>query len=354
KAFTYDTATILLGFVFLLMAVIAAVYPLTTASLMVFWRYPADIGIVRGILTVIGASLIIGTAWKRWRNEAQRELSIKQVVVLISTTVLILATLFIDVFYGWYLLWCIPPLVLLRDRKIILATVVCLLVIYPSYTHDNFASLGFQEDRIWGDEFDSVESWDSNIIVNETFLHSNLSVSTYSEDGWGLFSVDASTIENQSRLKEARVVWRRSVNVYVNPQDEFVTRVSVNWDPTFERYADVAVNFTGYDAEGKAVNGTLFPRNYSPTNLTSVLWRRSLFRLRNVTFPVRIDEIWLIVYPLMTENIMVSIDTVYLTKYHRIHQLSFVLIPLLLIPNVLAVYLLHEYAFKEKEKRIID
>ncbi|MGV9169909.1 MAG: glycosyltransferase family 87 protein [Promethearchaeia archaeon] len=349
EAFGYDISTLLLGVIFLVMALIAGIYPFTLASQMVFWRYPADIGIVRGILTTLGAVLLIRTAWRRWRNEPNRQVSTEQVIFLISTVVLVLVTLFTDVFYGWYLLWCIPPLILLRDRKVVLATAVCLLFIYPSYTHDNFASLGFQENRIWYDEFDSTTSWNPALVTHGNIPDEDLGIFSYSRDGIGQFVVNASAVENQSKLNKTWAMWEHDVFVYVEPRDEFVTRISVNWDPTFQRYADVAINFTGYDSEGQPINGTLLPRGYSPTNLTSVLWRRSLFRVRNVTFPLRIDRIRLIVYPLMARCIEVSIDTMYLTEYQRIHAQSFFLIPLLLGPNMMAVYLLYEYAYKKDE-----
>jgi hypothetical protein len=347
EAFGYDVTTLFLGALFLFMAVIAAVYPFTRMSMMVFWRYPADIGVVRGILTVLGSLLILGTAWNRWRKEPNRDLSLKQAITLISVVVLVLVTLFTDVFYGWYLLWCMPPLMMLQDRKVVLATVVCLLVIYPSYTHDNFANLGFRENRIWYDEFDATTPWEPSLEANESIPDGSLRIFSYSTEGVGSFFVNATGVQNQSSLMGTWAVWERDIYTYANPQDEFVARISVNWDPTFERYADIAINFTGYDDAGNPINGTLFPRNYFPTNLSSVLWRSSLFRLQNVTFPVRIDRIQLVVYPLMARYIEVSIDTMYLTEYRRIRPISFVLIPLLLGPNMLAIYLLYEFAYKK-------
>ncbi|MBD3158888.1 MAG: DUF2029 domain-containing protein, partial [Candidatus Lokiarchaeota archaeon] len=194
EAFGYDVATLLLGALFLFMAVIATAYPFTRMSLMVFWRYPADIGVVRGILTVLGAILILGTAWKRWRNDPDRDLSLRQAIMLISIVVLVLVTLFTDVFYGWYLLWCMPPLMMLPDRKIVLATVVCLLVIYPSYTHDNFETLGFRENRIWYDEFEATTPWESSLKVNGSIPEGTLRIFSYARGGVGQFFVNATAV----------------------------------------------------------------------------------------------------------------------------------------------------------------
>ncbi|MFX0106896.1 MAG: glycosyltransferase 87 family protein, partial [Candidatus Hodarchaeota archaeon] len=180
---TYDILGLCVGILFVIMSYLVIVYPFIPPMPGVFWRYPTDIAFARGIATTLSSAFLLHTAWKRWRVNRKRALSNETLALLAAVTMMLLLSLSKQVFYGWYLLWAIPFLLLIKDRRLVFIIIVCMMLIYPSYTHDNFMSLGRVEERTWSDEFNNVNTWRTFIEVGDTSLTTSM-IST------GMRSVD--------------------------------------------------------------------------------------------------------------------------------------------------------------------
>ncbi|MHA2067663.1 MAG: glycosyltransferase 87 family protein, partial [Candidatus Thorarchaeota archaeon] len=238
RPFTYDLLALGTGILITALALIAAVYPFTQAAFTVYWRYPADIGVVRGALSIVTATIIMITAFRRWRFAPDRSVGTTQKILMTSVGLLLLLSLSRHVFYGWYLLWAIPPLLLMRDRRLMLTILVCFLMLYPSYTHDNFANLGYSEEKTWRDDFTDVGDWSMTINLTDSGIDpTQISARVQSIHGIGAFSINARQVENPAALSNVSVTWSRNVTIPVTSQTEFGSLVSASYDPTFGRLA---------------------------------------------------------------------------------------------------------------------
>ncbi len=325
----YQWAVLFAGTVLVVMGLAAALYPLSPLSRLVYWRYPPDIGIVRGASAVFIGFLVAMMGYRGLRTKTTITISTNSLVLLGSGALLLIMTLSRGVFYGWYLLWPLPLFFLLRDKRLAILTLLCLLLIYPSYTHDNFASLGFEEDRLWQDEFTSMDGWVPYVNMSGTGLEPNLVEAGVRSNGdLGEFWFNTSAVSNASQLENVIISYTKSVQIGFNLDIEFVTRMTSSWNPTFGRYADISLTYEGHDEYGHHTNGTIIPMTSLMTNLTFVLWRYA-FSIAEVPVDAgTIDNLTLIVYPMRSGYAFYGVDFFYTTHYGLLNPSFFLFIPI--------------------------
>ncbi len=355
-AIIYDIMTASIGALLGLMVLFLWFYPLVPPGPGVFWRYPTDIGIARGASTVVGTLMIVWMTWRRWRDIPIRPTSNAQLVLAASVVLLLLLTLLEQVFYGWYLLWVLPPLFFIRDRRLVYLVLACMLLIYPSYTHDNFLSLGFEESKTWSNELSSVTGWESNVnLTNTNLTPGEIDAEVESLDGIGAFSVDSSGVANQTELQMVEIEWTTNVSIPVTPQTEFVLLISSDWDPTFKKSCMMALYFDGLNATGYEVSWPLIDTwQFSPTNLTYILWRFTFSGQSIQVHPVEITRLRLVVNEIQERDFSIFIDFMYTTEVILISPTSFLFAVALTIPNALAVLVLSRILPRNLEWYIED
>ena len=354
----YNRLTIFLGLVLILLGIISGIYAILPVSRLVYWRYPLDVGFVRGITAVSIGILVISTAVKQWRRKSIPPVTIESLLIMISAILLLLIALSRSVFYGWYLLWTIPLLLLLKDRKLGLTAILCLLLVYPSYTHDNFNSLGFEEERLWSDDMIDLSDWSINF--NATASSANVSlisagVSPALNGSTGLFWFDTSHL-NKSDLENLTIRYSTDADVHIDSNIEFVARILSEWDPTFGRYADLGLDFDGKLDNGTAIHGHIIHRTAIFTNLTFILWRSALSAQLNVE-NITIQQVSLVIYPVELVRSGYIIDFMYTTYYGILNPIYFVMVPSLIALALVAFTLLHlelENEFHKDKETISD
>jgi hypothetical protein len=346
----YQWAVLFAGAVLVVMGLAAALYPLSPLSRLVYWRYPPDIGVVRGVSAVFIGSLIVVMGYRGLREKATITISTNSMVLLVSGALLLAITMARGVFYGWYLLWPLPMFFLLKKKRFVILTLLCLLLIYPSYTHDNFASLGFDETRLWQDEFISMDEWTPYVNMSGTGLEPNLVEAGVRSNGdLGEFWFDTSNVSNTSQLENVIISYTKSVQIGFNLDIEFVTRITSSWDPTFGRYADISLTYAGHDENGYRTNGTIIPMTSLMTNLTFILWRYS-FSIAE--FPVDagiIDNLTLTVYPVRSGYAFYEVDFFYTTYYGLLNP-SFILFTPIHMALALAAYAVIHLELKKSDQ----
>jgi hypothetical protein len=343
---TYYWASAGLGMLLFVIGVLASFYPLLPVSQSVYWRYPIDIGIIRGTTSASVGLYVIWRSMKRKRNLIQEQISRENVALLLGGLLLLLLAFSRGVFYGWYLLWSIPFFLLLRDRRLGLTIIVCLLLVYPSYTHDNFNSLGFNEIETWRYNFDDVESWD--VSIRPTVM-SNVSGGIFKENSSGVIWFDT----RNASIEETRnttITISKAFNFELSSGSEFVVRITSNWNPTFGAKALLAIQYYGVDALDRPVNTSLIPPSTLFTNLTSVLWRGATIPSSNATYPLSIRNISLIMLPQELTLSSYRIDFIYTTTIGLLNSRYFVIIPGLIIPALAAYLFLDRELMKTTKK----
>ncbi len=354
RPITYDILVVALAILFIVMAFTAAAYPFTRAAFNVYWRYPSDVAIVRGITTISASMLILVIVMKRWRLRANRKVLSTHKTLLFSTGILLLMTVSRNVFYGWYLLWAIPTLFFMRDRRILFTILVCMLLLYPSYTHDNFTNLGYSEEKTWREDFVGVESWDMQVILPSSGIAPDeINATLSSNHGIGEFYVDASRVSNATALKQVMIIWSRDAQFPVTSRTEFVDYVSASWDPTFGRLGEFAVLFEGLNATGHQVTGTLNWPSWSPSNLTYVLWRYAFSKLPSRNRTVEVTKIFVIASSLTPNEMIFYVDIMYTTEYYVITPASIPSILLLAIPNMAALIIFHRALGRDDDHTLL-
>ena len=268
-------------------------------------------------------------AYRDLRKKIAIPVSTNSLILLVSGALLLIMTMSRGVFYGWYLLWAIPMFFLLRNKRLAILTLLCLLLIYPSYTHDNFASLGFDEHRLWQDEFVSMDGWTPYVNMSGTGLAPNLAEAGVSSNGdLGEFWFNTSNVSNESQLEHVIISYTKSVQIGISLDIEFVTRITSSWDPTFGRYADISLMYEGHDEYGHHTNGTIIPMISLMTNLTFVLWRYC-FSIAEIPVDAgTIDNLTLIVYPVRSGYAFYGVDFFYTTHYGLLNPSFFLFMPI--------------------------
>ncbi|MFX1601902.1 MAG: glycosyltransferase 87 family protein, partial [Promethearchaeota archaeon] len=132
-ALLYDILTAGFAAFLVIMILLTWIYPFLDPGIGVYWRYPTDIAFAKGASAAAGTVLMMRLAWGRWRTSPGRHVSNFQLSMLAAFVLMLLLSMSRDVFYGWYLLWAIPPLFALRDRRLLYIALASMLFIYPSY-----------------------------------------------------------------------------------------------------------------------------------------------------------------------------------------------------------------------------
>jgi hypothetical protein len=256
-----------------------------------------------------------------------------------------------QVFYGWYLLWVLPPIFLIRDRRIVYLALACMLLIYPSYTHDNFLTLGYDEDKTWSDQFSDVNDWVMSVDLSNTNLSlDEVDAGVQSIDGVGAFSVDTNAITKESERGELSVSWVKNVSIPVTPQTEFVVRESADWDPTFGRSCDVEFYFVGVNATGHTVSWPIIAEwQHSPSNITFWLWRFTFSGQGIQVYPTELTQLRIIIDNIQEPQCAFLVDFMYTTEILLFTPGSIVLVSLLAIPNILAVLMIMRILPSDRE-----
>jgi hypothetical protein len=325
------------------MGFLSGIYPLSPVSKVVYWRYPPDVGVVRGVTAVSIGLLIIWTGYRRWRTINDQFVRRRSVILLGASVIFLLIALSRDVFYGWYLLWSLPLFLMIRDRRLSLTVVLCLLLIYPSYTHDNFASLGFEENRVWSDEFDTANGWIVEMNLSSSGITpANLTTGVNAEDSLGRFWINASTIQNASMLDSVNISFRRAVLIPFKSTTEFATRILAGWDPTFGRFGDFSLIYSGYANDGSPINGSIVPTTSLFTNLTFILWRYAFSVEHPGVSNGTVTELEIVIHPKRAEVITFYIDYFYTTDSGLLNPIYFMMAPILIALALTAYVFLHQ------------
>ncbi|MFW9803323.1 MAG: glycosyltransferase 87 family protein [Candidatus Thorarchaeota archaeon] len=347
----YDILSLCLGIVFGVMTVLVWVYPLLPPGPGVFWRYPFDVALARGVSTAAGTLLIIRMGWRRWRNATSRNITNRQLALIASVLLMLLVSMSKQVFYGWYLLWVLPPVFLIRDRRLVYLAIACMLFLYPSYTHDNFLNLGYDDVKTWSDQFSEVDDWVLTVDLSNTTLSlDDVGVHSQSTNGIGRFSVDTSSVTNESERSMISVTWTKNVNIPVTPHTEFVIRESADWDPVFGRYCDVELHFEGLNSTGHSVSWPIIAEwQHAPSNITFWLWRFAFSGQGIHVHPIELTQLRILIDNIREPRLAFLVDFMYTTEVNLFSLGSVPLVSLLTIPNLLAVLVLERTLPRENE-----
>jgi hypothetical protein len=343
----YVVSALAIGVILFLMGIVAGFYPFTLRSLEVFWRFPPDMAIVRGVLTITSSGFLIYYILTRVRGTESERISLNRIVILSSVLLLLMLSLSRHVFYGWYLLWVLPPLLFIRRRKLVVLIVVSILFIYPSYTHDNFQSLGYSEGRSWQNEFNHVSGW--NVSIQGASIDTDeIQVITDSYDGVGVFGADLSDVD-ASILDSLQITWSKDVEIEISHESEFVVRFSSDWDPTFGKVGTISLQYAGTNNQGLEINGTIVPSSYSPTNLSFVLWRFSFLIVDEPNLPSLISKLNITLNPNVAQEMTFLVEEMYLTTTSYSNQYTPVIVPSLILLNLCSLFALYNVVSKREE-----
>ncbi len=337
----YGFTVLGLAIVLLSIGFIAAVYPLLPIAKLVYWRYPIDIALIRGLTAMTLGFVILVMAKQILSKEKDLIISKESFIAIAGGTILLLASLTRDVFYGWYLLWSIPLFLLVKNRKIALTVLLCLLLVYPSYTHDNFASLGIEEPREWEGDFSSVKEWVLHSYFNETLDTTyNEYASMASSNDTGIIRFNTTEL-NDDQIDHISFVFEKTVFIEFSSVTDFVIKITSDWNPTFGPLADFEMRYEGYDNEDEIINGSIIPRTGILTNLTSILWRYSFSSNLTGHTPGYLTKIIFIVYPQEETTGSYLIDFIYTTNADLLNPMFLLIIPVLLVISLTSFSLLY-------------
>ena len=347
----YHSVTITLGIILIVMGIVAAVYPLLPAARLMYWRFPVDVGIVRGVTTICIGFLIIFNTQRDWSSGLRKKVSRNALMTLIGATALLLVAMARLFFYGWYLLWSIPFFLLLRDRRLSYIVILCLLLVYPNYTNSNFAGPGFVETRQWQDEFNTVNGWVPHVNIEGPGVNSS-QVSAYvdANGGNGRFWFDTQNITDTALLSNVSFSFTKNVYFTFQKTTEFVVRIISSWDPAFGRFADLSLSFNGVDANNNSIHGSIIPRTSDFTNLTYTIWRYAFLNLDMSTPSGTITSLNLTIYPIHQVVSSYQIDYMYTTYAGPLNPVYFLIIPSLIGIALIAFIILHTQLERENNR----
>ncbi|MCK5388908.1 MAG: DUF2029 domain-containing protein [Candidatus Thorarchaeota archaeon] len=338
----YKIVTVALGVIIVIMGIVSAVFPLLPMASEVFWRFPMDIGLVRGILTIGIGLLIVFNAHREWKIGMHKHVSLKSLLTLVGATALLFIAMARQFFYGWYLLWSIPFFLLFRDKRLSYTVILCLLLVFPNYTHDNFASLGFEETRHWEDEFVTVDGWSSEIDIKGDFVNASQVSAHVDSDGTnGRFWFDTRNVTDDAYLQNVSISYTKVVEIDFDKSMEFVARIDSSWDPPFGRYADLSLSFEGNDANSEHINGTIIPITSVFTNLSYILWRFAFTNIDSPTHNGTLTLLNLTIYPVQRVESSYQIDFFYTTNAGFLNPVYFIMIPSLIAIALIAFTILY-------------
>ena len=348
---SYNILTLGLGVTLFLMSLVAAVYPFTGFASEALWRYPGDISLIKGAIGMILSGLTICIAITRQFRGSSRSIEPKEVVLIGSVLILLILSLFRQAFFGWYFLWCLMPLLLIRDKRILFTVFVCILILYPTYTSDNFQALGFSEQRVWQDSMDNLSGWTYAIEHNKIAMPP-INVSAFSKNGIGVFSCQIPSTTNSTQLEGVTIVWSTNTTLSFHLGMSFVVDISVSWNPATTKWADVYMKYQGLDSGHNPINGTILSNNTLYTNHSFFQWRYSISG-DNSAAPIEFTQLSLELSPFRAGNMSILVKDMYAINddvlfYYPLQSL------LLVVPVGLSIFVLWKVltdtSFKGKSK----
>ncbi|MFX1578942.1 MAG: glycosyltransferase family 87 protein [Promethearchaeota archaeon] len=346
----YYSVTIVIGLVVITIGVIAGLYPFLPVAGLIYWRFPEDIAIVRGISTICIGLLLTFKGYHERGEKQNKHVSRNSLLVLIGAVSLILIPMTQLFFYGWYLLWSIPFLLLMPDRRLSYTILVCLLLMYPNYTSNNFAGLGFDEPRQWQDEFTTVGNWSTSVNIKGNDMNaSQISGFVKSNGQTGEFWFDTRNTTNDDDLSSLSISYIKLVELSFEDTTEFVAAIAASWDPPFGRYADLSLSVEGTDSNSGHIKSFVIPKTSMFTNLTYIQWRYDFKRLQSPTHNGIITTLNLTIYPVQRVESCYRIDSFYTTHAGIISPLYFLIIPSLVMITLAAVTFLYLELEREHE-----
>jgi hypothetical protein len=223
--------------------------------------------------------------------------------------------------------------------------------VYPSYTHDNFSNLGFEEERIWSEEFVDMSDWSQFINTSTSTANASLiSAGVTTNEDSGCFWFNTSRVRNESNLENLSISFSKQVDIDFELTTEFVARVIVGWDPTFGRYADISLSYRGHNGTGEPIKGYIISRTGLFTNLTYILWRYAFQNLELKATNGTIEELTLTIYPALSVTSECCVDFFYTTYAGPLNPVYFLIIPSLVALALAAFTLLHSEFERHKDK----
>lgn len=324
----YYSLGIILGLILVLMGSIAGLFPLLPLSTLSDWRYPIDIGIVRGFMTVCVGLAIIVIVRRDRANGALKNKTKETLLLLIGSTALVVIVLSRLFFFGWYLLWSMPFFLLIQDRRLAYFVIIGLLLMFPNYTSDSFTSLGINETRYWEDNFNSVNNWTMHINVKDSSVNaSQLSMNVLSDENGARFRFDTRNIMNSSLLSEVSFSYTQNVSIVFSDSTDFVTRIAASWDWAFGHLAEMSLTFEGRDGNDNSIEGSIIRRTSIYTNISSIEKRYAFSNADSPTGDGLVSLLNLTIFPHQQAEASYQVDYMYTTHVGILQPLYFFFIP---------------------------
>ncbi len=332
---------VLLGCGYVVLGLYAIIIPFLPWNTQNYWRYAVDMALAKGLAAILLGLLVSHYGYSMSSEDFAKRLDPP---LLISSLIMLAAAcvIFVTDYYGWYLLWPLPFLMLLKDRRLLLLSLTCILIVYPTFTYDNFIGLGIEEEKTWSDDFSTLEGWDSylNLTSAPDIAPWQVAYGITSDGVGATFWCDSTQVEDLESLRNVSIVFHKNVSIPVTRCTEFVLRIGSNWDPTFytEKFAHVAVLADGRLPSDEVCTIPIISRSGSLTNLTQIHWRETLtdFCQSNLS---EITTLRIELYPQEAELAEVYIDYMYSTEYLLFHAVSPVVMALVTGPIILGLLL---------------
>lgn len=324
----YYSAGSAIGLILVLVGGFAGLFSLLPFSTMADWRFPIDIGIVRGFVSMCVGLAIIANVRRDRADGVLRNKAKETLLLLIGSTALLVIVLSRLFFFGWYLLWSIPFFLLLRDRRLGYIVIIGLLLIFPNYGSDNFSSVGIRETRYWEDNFDSMNDWSMHFnIKNSSVNASDLSMNVTSDENGAQFRFDTRSIVNSSFLDDISFSYTQNVSIVFDDSIDFVTRIAASWDWAFGHLAEMSLTFKGNDSNGGSIDGSIIPRTSVYTNISSIEKRYAFSNAGSPTGDGLVTLLNLTIFPLQQAEASYQVDYMYTTHVGILQPLYFFFIP---------------------------
>ncbi len=338
---SYFWASVFVGIILIIMGFTAVYYPFSTFSKGVYWRYPVDIGIVRGVSSAAIGMVILFRSYRSWQSGTRQIHSTESTLFLYSGAILLLLSLSRDVFYGWYLLWSVPFFLLLKNRRLGLTIVLALLLVYPSYTHDNFSSVGYAEARLWDGRFQSSMQWsvfvNTSGVIDDDLIHASFAA----KEDKGYFRFNTTAVTNRTLLSNVSIVYTRYVSFHFNDTVDFAARIYSKWNPTFGAYAFLSMKYEARNETGDQIEGTIIPASSQFTNLTTILWRYS-FSSEYPSANATVYKLQVVIHPRVTVASEYVFEEMYTTYIGLLNPVYFLIIPSLIALSLVGFALVQE------------
>ncbi|MHA1928781.1 MAG: glycosyltransferase 87 family protein, partial [Candidatus Thorarchaeota archaeon] len=336
----YFGGTRAIGIVLIILGSIAAVFVAHPIATMTHWRYPLDIGLVRGVIAILLGSYLLMITLRKWHSDANEIATIEPLMTLACGALLLLMAISRTVFFGWYLLWSLPFFLIIKDRRLGFTVILCFLFLFPGYTSGDFASLGIEEEKIWSEDFTGVEDWNVTIYgTNESLSTGDITAGIENDNQFARLWFNTTSADQQA-LADIRIGISKEVTIDFDSSMDFVLKIAAGWDPTFGRCADLAFSFNGSFSNGDNMHGYFIPPSSMFTNLTYIQWRSALeSQYDTETISIRSLTFWIL--PVKSISSQYMIESMFTTSSGIIHPYFLILVPSLFSMNIIILIFLY-------------